>query len=264
MSADTFQKITVQKNIGAGASSQQQSGGQHEPMTMAPGDMKTSAPSTGRGNRRAEAFAAGFKDRCRERSPDHYGVRFASGGSVSGSSGGRRVGEFAGGRCIGVGRREESDGDDGRSGADITPEATERKRASNGAGHAVDSPKQQQEREWYAGDGNTDTLEKSVAGHAEGDRNAGNVGDGGGECRIDRDVPDCCDEADADSAYVTAMEQIWAEAEALVDAEAQVQYPQISLAGTLVRSFGSCRNASGFWGWADSRAVSPMIREHLP
>lgn len=47
-------------------------------------------------------------------------------------------------------------------------------------------------------------------------------GAGGGEDG-DKDMSDgcCCDDADADSAYVNAMEKIWAEAEAWVDAEAQ-------------------------------------------
>ena len=34
---------------------------------------------------------------------------------------------------------------------------------------------------------------------------------------------DCCEDQDPDSAYVMEMERIWAEAEALVDAEAQVR-----------------------------------------
>lgn len=63
-----------------------------------------------------------------------------------------------------------------------------------------------------------DETEPVMSGAGKGTRAAGDgAGDPGDVSAVDND----CD--DPDSAYVTAMEQIWAEAEAWVDAEAQVR-----------------------------------------
>lgn len=66
--------------------------------------------------------------------------------------------------------------------------------------------------------------DRAFDGKKDGKSGAGGGERGGVIEHGDRDMSDGCDDADAESAYVTAMEKIWAEAEAWVDAEAQVLY----------------------------------------
>ncbi|CAM9159445.1 unnamed protein product, partial [Sphacelaria rigidula] len=93
-------------------------------------------------------------------------------------------------------------------------------------------------------------------------------GAGGGEDG-DKDMSDgcCCDDADADSAYVNAMEKIWAEAEAWVDAEAQAKEAWARLPAVVPsnpESEGGPSDADDVYRPRDSTATSQPLTLSTP